>query len=276
MPPPPPDSVLKDRREAAFGGIAVSATDTSNIIWLPTNHFPPSYTKDRGRTWHRIVLPASRDANGLAWPLQLYTQGVDRRPDFGGVFLLSPQRDGGNAALAGLWRSEDGGANWHRIHAGEVAPQSEHSAKLRAVPGMAGHLFFTSGIGDGPDTRLRRSTNGGHSWQSLDHVTHVDDIAFGKAAPGQAYPAVYLSGRINRRYGIWRSIDAALTWQMIAEFPIGTLDQVLCDRSRQGFLRAGLSGIQGIRVAVWPARELRRGFGGFSRRNRMHGRPLAY
>jgi hypothetical protein len=97
---------------------------------------------------------------------------------------------------------------------------------LRAVPGKAGHLFFTSGVAEGDDTVLRRSQDGGKSWSRVEGVDHVDDVGFGKAARASNYPTIFVSGRVRGDYGIWRSIDDAAHWQKIAGFPTGTLDQV--------------------------------------------------
>jgi photosystem II stability/assembly factor-like uncharacterized protein len=40
----------------------------------------------------------------------------------------------------------------------------------------------------------------------------VEAIGFGKAAPGNDYPALYYSGRTGRDNGIFRSIDKGATW----------------------------------------------------------------
>jgi hypothetical protein len=100
------------------------------------------------------------------------------------------------------------------------------AAKLRSVPGHAGHLFFTSAFIHASEAGLRRSTDGGTSWSVVAHVDHVDDIAFGKVAPGKSYPTIFIAGRVFGAFGIWRSFDNAVTWQQIAEFPTGALDQV--------------------------------------------------
>jgi hypothetical protein len=61
----------------------------------------------------------------------------------------------------------------------------------------------------------------------MDGVTHVDDVAFGKAATTDAlWPALYISGRIAGSYGIWRSLDGAAKWERLVDFPLRSLDQV--------------------------------------------------
>lgn len=225
--PTPPGTREDDPWRMAFGTIAVAANDTANIIWEPTNNRSPFYTRDRGATWHRVVFPGEvlpfTGAHGL-YMMTRKTLAADRvRPN---TFYLVHSGNKQNPQLAGLWRTTDGGATWLRVHEGEVAPFSAGSAKLRAVPGKAGHLFFTSGLSGANDTRLRRSSDGGGTWQVLDGVTDVDDLGFGKAASGASYPAIYLSGRVGGDYGIWRSVDDAHSWQRLVDFPAGRLDQV--------------------------------------------------
>lgn len=142
------------------------------------------------------------------------------------MFYLVHSGEAPNEELTGLWRSGDGGVKWERVFTGEIAPSSTMAAKLRSVPGHAGHLFFTAGFAHTTDTGLRRSTDGGRSWNVVPEVTRVDDIAFGKAARGAAYPAIYISGRVGGTYGVWRSTDNAGSWQRLVDFPVGTLDQV--------------------------------------------------
>jgi photosystem II stability/assembly factor-like uncharacterized protein len=225
--PQPPGTEAGDPWRMSFGSIAVSANDTDNIVWAPSFHRSPFVTRDQGRSWSRIVLPGERlpyTGSHVALHYHRKTLAADRVAP--GVFYLVHSGDGDNAALAGLWVTRDGGTQWSRVFRGEIAPSSQYSAKLRVVPGHAGHLFFTSGVDGVVDTRLRRSTDGGASWRSLDGVDHADDVAFGKTAAGASYPTIFLSGRVAGEYGIWRSIDAAESWQRVGRFPVGSLDQV--------------------------------------------------
>ena len=225
--PQPPGTKSDDPWRMSFGTIAVSSGDTSNIVWEPSFNRSPFYTKDRGLTWERVVFPGE----------QLPDTGSHSRYTFArktlaadsvdaGVFYLVHSGEGANAKLTGLWKTRDGGATWQRVFKGEIAPDSRYSAKLRAVPGETGHLFFTSGVAEGSDTWLRRSTDGGVTWHIVSDVDHVDDVGFGKSAAGSSYPTIFISGRVAGVYGIWRSTDNALTWRRVAGFPVGTLDQV--------------------------------------------------
>jgi photosystem II stability/assembly factor-like uncharacterized protein len=225
--PTPPGTRPDDPWRMSFGMIAVSATDTRNIIWAPSSNRSPFYTKDRGATWQRVVLPGEKlpfTGSHAQYYLPRRTLAADRV--LPGVFYYFHSGESDNPQLQGLWRTGDGGATWRRVFTGEIAPASAYSARLRTVPNKAGHLFFSSSVAEGNDTRLRRSVDGGRTWTIVADVDHVDDIAFGRAARGANYPAIYISGRVGGGYGIWRSVDNASHWQLLTEFPAGTLDQV--------------------------------------------------
>jgi photosystem II stability/assembly factor-like uncharacterized protein len=244
----------------SFGSIAVSAGDTDNIVWAPSLNRSPYFTKDRGVTWSRVVLKGERLPNTgshAAYYLHRKTLASDRVEN--GVFYLVHSGGDMNPDLAGLWATRDGGANWEKVFSGEVAPYSQFSAKLRAVPGKAGHLFFTSGVAEAAETQLRRSIDGGRTWNDVPGVDDVDDIAFGKAAAGSAYPTIFISGQVRGRYGIWRSTDNAASWRMVGEFPIGSLDQAVvmeADKSVFGRVYIGYKGsgwVYGEPTACSPA-----------------------
>lgn len=226
--PQPPGTAPSDPWRMAFGSIAVAADDARNIVWAPTHNRSPFYTTDLGRTWRRVVLAGERLPNtGSHADYYFHRKTLAADKVLAKTFYLVHSGDGLNPGLAGLWVTHDGGADWMRVYKGEIAPASRYSAKLRVVPGRAGHLFFTSSVSGSGDTALRRSIDGGRTWIVLRRVQAVHDIAFGKAAPGGGYPAIYVTGRIDGRYGVWRSVDNATNWTRIGEFPVGALDEVV-------------------------------------------------
>ena len=224
--PQPPGTKADDPWRMSFGMIAVSSSDTNNLIWAPSFNRSPFYTRDLGINWRRVSLPGETlPFTGSHAALHLQRKTLVADPIEPATFYWWHSGDGDNAALLGLWKTTDGGEHWQRVHDREIAPHHDKSAKLRAVPGKAGHLFFTSGVYGPFDTRLRHSTDGGRRWRALD-IDWVDDIAFGRPASGRAYPTLFVAGRIEGRYGLWRSTDAATSWQRIGRFPVGSLDQV--------------------------------------------------
>jgi photosystem II stability/assembly factor-like uncharacterized protein len=225
--PTPPGTKDADPWRMSFGTIAVSSSDAQNIVWAPAFNRQPFYTADGGNSWTAVRLPgAVGDTPGSFRDLWLQRKTLTADKALPATFYYYHSGGGENAALLGLWRTEDGGKAWTRMFEGEIAPSSDMAAKLRAVPGHAGHLFFTAAFEHTSDTGLRRSTDGGATWQVVPNVTRVDDIAFGKAAKAAAYPTIFLSGKVAGEYGIWRSIDDTASWQRLADFPVGTLDQV--------------------------------------------------
>jgi hypothetical protein len=225
--PQPPGTQADDPWRMAYGVIAVAADRTDNIVWLPAEDKAPYYTLDRGRSWQRVVFPGEKlpltGAYGFKW-LPRRTLAADRvKP---GTFYLYHSGSKTNPDLTGLWSTSDGGRTWAMAHRGEIAPDSQYAAKLRSVPGQAGHLFFTSAVLESADAGLRRSTDGGATWTPVARVSHVDDVAFGKAARRGGYPTIFLSGRVDGRYGVWRSVDDAQSWQLLAAFPLGRIDRV--------------------------------------------------
>ena len=244
--PQPPGTAADDPWRMAFGGIAVSADSTRNIVWEPAFSRSPFFTEDGGATWTRVRFPGETLPNTGSYDkywISRRTLAADRV--LPGTFYLLHTGGGANEALRGLWRTRNRGHSWERVLAGEIAPGNADNAKLRVVVGHAGHLFYTAGIGYGSDTHLRRSFDGGAHWQADPRVEAVDDIAFGKAAAGQDYPALYLSGKVDGVYGLWRSIDNAAHWQRLAGFPLGRLDKIAvveADKDVFGRLYVGYKG----------------------------------
>lgn len=226
--PQPPGTRADDPWRMAFGMIAVSSGDPDNIVWAPSFDRAPFYTRNRGRTWNRIAFPGEVLPFTGSHSAKHYQRKVlVADPVTSGTFYLAHSGTKTNPHLAGTWRSVDGGATWAMQSAGEVAPLSNHAAKLRAMPGREGHLFFTSAVDTAPDARLRRSNDGGTTWAVVPGVDRVDDVAFGKGAAGSDLPAIYLSGFVRGTYGIWRSVDDARNWTIVAGLPIGRLDRVV-------------------------------------------------
>ena len=207
----------------------IIATSIDNIIaviggagaWRSTN---------RGASWTALSLPGATSAdNG-----NLHN-GYNNKKHILAIDGATPTTIYLYFYGHGVYRSLDSGATWALVNSTAFNGEGANwfwQAKLRAVPGQAGHLFATAGQAGGvgaPNpsaTALWRSTNGGASWTTVPGLSEPYDIALGKAAPGQTYPAIYVVGWYNNVYGIWRSTDNASTWRQIGPFPFNSVDEI--------------------------------------------------
>lgn len=230
------------------GCIAVSTPE--NIIWAASNKKIPCYTTDGGRTWKKISVPGIGDNDGGWSDLQWFNRqfiAADRMT-IGTFYLYNANR--------GLYRSSDGGANWQLVHLGPLQELSNYHAKLKTVPGKAGHLFFTTGLHGGMEDNIHpvqsakflHSTDGGADWIPAPDVLEVLNFGFGKEAPGAEYPTIYIAGWVKNEWGIWESDDEAKTWKKIGDYPAGSLAPMAGsygidgDKNEYGKVYLGLTG----------------------------------
>ena len=203
-----------------FGNIAVNSGDTQNIVWQPSLNRAAYFTKNRGQTWMPVVLPgtpAGEPGSHFQFYLRRQVLVADRVTP--GVFYLYH-------SAKGLYKTINGGTTWALVSSGEITPFSVFNAKLVAVPGKAGHLFFTPGALDGLDAPLKRSIDGGANWTTIPNVTRVLAYSFGKPLTVGGYPTVFVAGKVGGQYGIWRSTDNAASWKRISDYPTGIMDNV--------------------------------------------------
>ena len=211
------------------GGIAAASAD--NFIWVPSNNGNPWRTVDGGAHWTRIAVPGVPTTGETGWGFAYYLNrqivAADRvAPD---TFYLYNSGPSVARSAAGLYRSVDKGVTWMRVHQGEIAHFSGFNALLKAVPGQAGHLFFSSGRQSGAHpaaTRFMRSTDGGNTWAPVAGFAEVHAFGFGAAYPGRDYPAIFVAGYNGPEWGLWRSIDNAESWAKIGDYPLGSHDAI--------------------------------------------------
>jgi hypothetical protein len=205
------------------GSIAVSTP--TNIVWCPNNNNAPSYTTDGGSIWNVINLPsvpADRTENG--WGFAYYTDHQVCAADQVNTneFYMFNYGPAAAPTVAGIYRSKDSGATWTQIYTNGF-PGAGTNDKLRAVPGYAGHLFYTAGSqgnppGSSPAGNFYRSTNadtamkGTQRWQAIANVSGVIAFGFGKIKPGGDYPTVFIAGYVKGIYGIWRGDGTLAQW----------------------------------------------------------------
>jgi hypothetical protein len=212
-----------------FGNIAVSSSDTANIVWLPSRDGAPHYSRDGGRSWTPVELPGTesdRNDDGTYsggshanFFLNRRVLAADRvAPD---TFYLY-HRD------LGLFRSVDGGARW-ALQPSENLPTGwtigHFSAQLVSSPTVEGHLLFTPGLQNAGPVPAYESLDGGATWRALPGLSDVTAYAFGAPIVGDT-PAVYLAGRVDGTNGVWRSVDGVQSWELVSDAPGGNYQMI--------------------------------------------------
>jgi len=187
------------------GSIAVSA-DGEDWVWTPESE-AASLTHDRGAAWTAV--------QGLPKGLRVIADPVDPKAFFA---LSLPDLS--------LYRSSDGAATFASEHftimdAGTATVSSGRGDKrggqdrIYATPGRSGDLWLAAFDGLYHFVSPQQQTAARASLAPLPGVEEIHAFGFGKAAPGQSYPAIYLVGTVDGQPGIFRSIDQARTWTRI-------------------------------------------------------------
>ncbi|MGW7167345.1 1,4-beta-glucanase [Streptomyces sp. NPDC054884] len=89
-------------------------------------------------------------------------------------------------------------------------PSGDSQFQLAAAPGRSGDLWLSTKWNG-----LYRSTDGGAAFTKLTSCWASYTLAFGKAAAGAAYPAIYMVGSTETITAVYRSDDGARTWVRI-------------------------------------------------------------
>jgi hypothetical protein len=224
---------------STFGG-SICASSSTHMLWLPTDNGThanrPWTTTDGGATWTARTVGGSVPTTGpnTGWGQNYYNNIFSAAADkvtLDTYYIYNSV----SGAQQGIYISTDGGATWTQTFAGNFGGGFAGALQMKAVPGQAGNLFATpgnQGVGNHPaTTHLFKSTDSGHTWGQVANVGEVWCVGFGKNAPGQTYPSIYIVGWANGtadvNFGVHRSIDAGATWQKIGDgFPGGTLKAI--------------------------------------------------
>jgi hypothetical protein len=199
------------------GSIAVSA-DGGAWVWSPERE-GASVTRDQGATWTKV--------QGLPVGVRVVADALDPRL-FYGVSLkdqtLYSSMDGGATFTAGRLKLEgapvaDAGPGAANSGRGDNRGGQD---RIYATPGRAGEVWLAAFDGlyhsilvfqQSTDANKKAGVVAGFA--RMEGVEEIHAFGFGKAAPGKAYPALYLVGTVKGQRGIFRSIDKARTWVRI-------------------------------------------------------------
>jgi hypothetical protein len=202
-------------------GGCIAAATASNIIVVPANNGLPVYTKDGGRSWTALAGDTTKPLPKDGWIHAFYVKShivAADRVRVGTFYLYN--------SIHGVYRTTDGGDHWSLVHSGPVANNSGWNARLRAAPGHAGHLWYTSGSGSGITGQLMRSMDGGANWRAIPNLLNVVDFGFGKSRSPDGYPAIFIFGKVKGILSVWRSDDQGANWTDLGRYPNNNVDYI--------------------------------------------------
>jgi hypothetical protein len=181
------------------GHVAVSA-DGKAVVWSPQDA-SPQVSHDCGKSWDAC--------EGIGRTVRVVSDRVNAST----FYALDDGK---------FFASTDGGKSFTARTAGDL-PKGE--AFIRAVPGQAGHVWLASSEG------LFVSLDAGSSFKQLAGLDSVRRMGFGKAASGQDYPVIYLTGKSAGVYGFYRSTDRGVSWARINDdlHQFGTINTITGD-----------------------------------------------
>jgi len=231
--------------DAPWGGnIAISATDSLNMVWVPefrtflgecmgapvVNH--PRYTTDGGSSWTLC------DSIGFSAGNFPFTLSSTSRI---GKFLESDKVNGrrfyyyavpvDTAFSAQIWSSNNGGASWSKTCQGCLP--ATNSGQLKANPYQEGDLWFSPYSENpletdtsGAERKLWHSPDGGLSWGAISGIDTVYHFGLGMPVDVSGSATLFVHGVLNRTEGLYYSVDNGATFTDITgivNYPLGLI-----------------------------------------------------
>jgi photosystem II stability/assembly factor-like uncharacterized protein len=212
---------------SALGHIAVS-TDGNTWVWTPERS-PVYFTRDRGATWtlSQGVPADTRVISDRVNPRKFYALDL-----FGGKLFVS---NDGAATFSEQTLVLPGGLPKPGGNRGDDRGGQD---RIYATPGKEGELWLAAFDG------LYRSLDTGKTFRKLSGVQEIHAFGFGKAAPSEEYPALYLIGVVGGVRGIFRSDNTAESWVRINDnqHQWGLLLHITGDPKQYGRVYVGTHG----------------------------------
>lgn len=116
------------------------------------------------------------------------------------------------------------------------------ASKIKAVPGNEGHVWIPLGKGG-----LWLTENGGTAFVQIAKgvVEQADVVGFGMAAAGKTYPAIYITGKVAGKTGVYQSTDKGASWVRVNNdaHQYGSINYAITgDMRRYGVVFVGTNG----------------------------------
>jgi hypothetical protein len=187
-----------------MGSVAVAA-DGSRVVVAPySGKGTPAYASSLGGTWTLCTgLPSGAYVAADRSNASIFYATSPANWVYGGSVTIYESTNGGASfstvnTIPVSWGDANGNGQW-------VIP--------RPVFGQAGEFWVST------YNALYRFTNGGSSVATISNVYEpMGPVGFGKAAPGQSHPAVYMVGTVSGTFGFWRCDDGIGTaWTQILD-----------------------------------------------------------
>jgi photosystem II stability/assembly factor-like uncharacterized protein len=211
------------RSEVPEGGAVAVSADGGTILWGPKKK-GLYYTQDYGTTW--VACEGTPDTIwGEYWEPHGSLTADRKNPK---KFYLFDQASGK------FYVSKDGGKKF-TLTENHFSPGTGF---LHAVLGHEGELWF--GLSSG----IYHSLDSGKTFAKVPGAVEVSFMGLGKGAPGSKGPSLYLAGKVDGVYGIYRSDDEAESWVRINddEHQFGNLSVITGDPRHWGRVYIGTMG----------------------------------
>ena len=202
--------------------IGVNANGSS-IVWTAPGTSGAYYSKDNGVTWTKSTSDVAIVATG-ATPFgdKVNSNKMYVMDTKSGILFVSTD--------AGV--SFKAGGSFNKLDDWEM-----DNSQAVAVPDHEGLLLLASDHAWGGGG-LYISTNSGSAFTKVSNVSSATKVTVGKAASGKTFPSVYILGKVNNVYGIYRSDDSLATWKRINDdqHQFGTIHYLAGDMNIYGLV----------------------------------------
>lgn len=227
------------------GSIAVSRRNgwglgSDRIVILPSGNRPPHYSHDGGATWTATTSFAVTGSGTLAagsqsgfWNEALKQRQLKADPFVANTFYLNLVNSG---TAHNFFKSTDGGVTWNVITNSGV-PRLAHNGNLEVNYNVQDDLWFADGIG-GTGTNMANhglfhsAPGSGNVFTKVSGIDYAYTLALGagRGLPGDASYTVYFYGKLtgDADWGIFRSVNAGVSWDRVSYYPAGLIDTPTC------------------------------------------------